>query len=146
MPGDYEVIWEDETVWTFGWEPDAGCFSVDRCIPEEDDFPIDDIIDTPAPHICFVESLDALEKAMVARYLPTSVPSSKPTPTRIRSVRSDSPRGASGTATRSRARHATASGSRRSRRPAIPIRSTAAGWPRSTSTSEDCCRNPGLVR
>lgn len=30
--------------------------------PEEDDFPIDDIIGTPAPHICFVESLDVLRR------------------------------------------------------------------------------------
>jgi hypothetical protein len=72
MPGDYEVIWEDETVWTFGWVPDAGSFYVDRWIPEEDDFPIDDIIDTPAPHICFVESLDVLEEAM-GRPLPADI-------------------------------------------------------------------------
>lgn len=72
MPGDYEVIWEDETVWTFGWVPDAGCFYVDRWIPEEDDFPIDDTIGTPAPHICFVESLDVLEEAM-GRRLPADV-------------------------------------------------------------------------
>lgn len=72
MPGDYEVTWEDETVWTFGWVPDAGCFSVDRWIPEEDDFPIDDIIGTPAPHICFVESLDVLEEAM-GRPLPADI-------------------------------------------------------------------------
>lgn len=73
MSGHYEWIWEDQTVWTFDWHADAGCFFVDRWIPEEDDFPFDDVIDTPAAcFFAFVESLDVLEAAM-GRPLPPDI-------------------------------------------------------------------------
>lgn len=67
---DLELEWEDGTYWTFSWFEDAGCFMVDRWIPENDDFDFDNIIDTPADcTYSLFETLDTVEEA-IGRPLP----------------------------------------------------------------------------
>lgn len=67
-----EIEWEDGTIWTLSWCRDAGCFFADRWIPEEDDFPYDELIAAPAGEEFMVESLDVLEEAM-GRPLPADI-------------------------------------------------------------------------
>lgn len=67
---DLEMEWEDGTYWTFSWFEDAGCFMVDRWIPEEDDFDHENVIDTPADcTYSLFETLDIVEDA-IGRPLP----------------------------------------------------------------------------
>lgn len=63
----------DDTVWMISWVRDAGCFFVDRFVPEDEaDFDLESYVATPVDDFAFVESLEDIERA-VGRPLPSDV-------------------------------------------------------------------------
>ncbi len=73
MDQEWEVEWEDGTVWSLSWFRDAGCFFADRWFPEGDDEEADGpFVDTPGPELVMVEDLETLE-AVMGRPIPGNV-------------------------------------------------------------------------
>lgn len=70
---EFEVCWEDGTIWDISWFEDGGCFLAQRWFPDgDDDGACGPFIETPGPELGTVEDLDTLE-AVMGRALPGQV-------------------------------------------------------------------------
>lgn len=67
---EWEVEWEDGTIWFLSWLQDAGSFMAERWYP--DDGPDGPYVGCPGPDDMLVESLETLESAM-GRPIPPDV-------------------------------------------------------------------------
>ncbi len=70
---EFEVPWEDGSIWDISWFRDAGCFMADRWFPDGDDEGANGpFVESPGPEMVLVEDLDTLE-AVMGRPIPVHI-------------------------------------------------------------------------